>query len=119
VLVPLAVPVTTIGYVWAVALAGIEIVTVTVAGPWPFTLVGLNEQFPPVGNPEQLVLLEKFTVIPGDGAAGVTVMVAVAEFPAITDEPDKVAVIENAGAAGANDCASRLASTEPRPVTRL
>jgi hypothetical protein len=106
----------------AAMLGSVEIVKVVVGlfEPVNVTLAGLKLHVAPVGRPVQLLGL-KFTTIAVEPATGAIVSVAVADCPAETGVGVSVlAVSAKSGASVAFQATARLlASTEPRPPTRL
>ena len=104
-------------------LGSVEIVTVTggaLAVPVKVTLAGLKLQVAPAGRPVQLLGL-KFTTVPTEPVTGAMVKVALADCPAEMGLGARVvAVSAKSGVRKAFQAIARLlASTEPRPVTRL
>jgi hypothetical protein len=103
-------------------LGSVEIVTVVVGlfEPVNVTLAGLKLQVAPVGKPAQLLGL-KFTTMPVEPVTGEIVRVDDADCPAETEVGVRaLAVSPKSGASVAFHAMPRLlASTEPRPATRL
>ena len=113
-------PFTVTAVVDAAMLAGVVIVNcvgIDVVVLVTSTLVGLNVQVEPVGNPLQLKLTVPTNGVPL-GAKGATVIVLVVLLPAATlTGLSAPAVTVNSAIAAAHACANAFASGEPSPVT--
>ena len=105
-----------------VMVARVEIVTCVVTGSVPskVTLAGLKLQVAPAGRPEQLLGV-KFTTIPVEPVIAEIVNVAVVDEPAGIELGFSVPAEswKSGSTLAFHATASTLASTEPRPVTRL
>lgn len=105
------------------AIVGVvEMVKVVVMGSVPskLTVCGLKLHVAPVGSPEQLLEL-KLTTMAVEPATGVSVKIVEVELPAETELGLSVPAesAKSGWSRAFHAVANTLASTEPRPVTRL